>query len=161
MKLNLLLLFLFIPLLLLLIINYNNESFRNPNANDIDFLKKCFTIDNSFKKYYKYSNVITLEHSILFLTPCNVIKELPKIKNNGIFLNNFCVDPNKRNKGIGTKLMKHVINKVKKDGNTHIVLQVLNNNKYAIRLYKKFGFKKYMEGYNDKNEKVSIYVLYL
>lgn len=47
-----------------------------------------------------------------------------------------------RNKGIASSLLKIVIEKAKNEGFEQINLEVATQNKYAIKLYKKFGFKK-------------------
>ena len=46
------------------------------------------------------------------------------------------VDPNYRNQGVASKLLKHVINKYK----LPLSLKVTMSNKKAINLYQKFGF---------------------
>lgn len=48
------------------------------------------------------------------------------------------VDPNYRNQGVGSKLLKHVINKYK----LPLSLMVAMSNKKAVNLYQKFGFIK-------------------
>ena len=51
-----------------------------------------------------------------------------------------CLAPYRR-LGIGTKMLEHVLNVVKEDGNfTSIFLHVQINNESAIEFYKKFGF---------------------
>ncbi len=47
-----------------------------------------------------------------------------------------------RNKKIGTKLLDHLIDIGKKRKIENITLEVNVNNKYAIKLYEKFDFKK-------------------
>ena len=66
-----------------------------------------------------------------------------------------------RNKGLGTKLVLDVINKAKKMGKDHIILQVKKNNIHAIKIYEKLRFTKYLEGLNENNEESIIYVYYL
>ena len=51
-----------------------------------------------------------------------------------------CLAPYRR-LGIGTKMLEHVLNVVKEDGNfSSIFLHVQINNQSAIEFYKKFGF---------------------
>ena len=51
-----------------------------------------------------------------------------------------CLAPYRR-LGIGTRMLEHVLNIVKEDGNyTSIFLHVQVNNESAIEFYKKFGF---------------------
>ena len=160
--LYILLLVLFLLIIYIKTIN-QTETFRNPNLNEYILLNKCFRPEkmNTFKKYYNKTNIINIDNGIVFLTPNNIINEIPQLTWNGVFLNNLCIDPNKRNQGIGTKLLEQVIRKLKLDGKDHIILQVNNNNKNAIKLYNKHGFIKYTEGLNDDGEKVSVYILYL
>ena len=151
--------------LLIIYIKTNNqtESFRNPNLNESILLNKCFRPEelNTFKKYYNKTDIINIDNGIVCLTPNNIINEIPQLTWNGMFLNNLCIDPNKRNQGIATKLLEKVIKKLKLDGKDHIILQVNNNNKNAIKLYNKHGFIKYTEGLDSDGEKVSFYILYL
>lgn len=51
------------------------------------------------------------------------------------------VDENNRGKGIGTSLLEHVKNEAKKNNCTDMYLTVNEENKGAIKLYEKFGFK--------------------
>lgn len=46
------------------------------------------------------------------------------------------------NNGIGTELMKHIIDYAKENGIEIINLEVRSDNSAAIHLYEKFGFKK-------------------
>ena len=128
-----------------------------------NLLEKCFdknTIGN-FKKYYNVTNILQTSNGIIFTTPNKYIDGLPQISLNGIFLNNLCVNPEMRNKGLGTKLVSTIINKAKKSGKDHIILQVKKNNIPAIKIYEKLGFTKYFEGINENGEEAIIYVYYL
>lgn len=42
-----------------------------------------------------------------------------------------------RNKGFGTELVSKIINKAKAARNDHVILQVLQNNFAAIKIYEK------------------------
>ena len=53
----------------------------------------------------------------------------------------FAVDPDKRNQGIGTKLLAKLIEVVKNRGASVFILEVRPSNKVAIKLYEKFGFE--------------------
>ena len=55
-----------------------------------------------------------------------------------IEINQIEVDESHRNKGIGSKLLKYLIDNNKKD----ITLEVKETNDKAIKLYKKYGFKE-------------------
>ena len=150
-------------ILIFIIINLNLEKFIIPKKNLNVLLSKCFSNNeiNSFTKYYNKTHIMKSDDGILFLTPNNIINEIPKITWNGYFLNNFCVEPTKRNRGIGNKLLRQAIKYSKQKKKDHIILQVYNKNINAIELYKKNGFKKYKEGINSNNEKLSFYIYYL
>ena len=56
-------------------------------------------------------------------------------------IDDVCVLPEFRSKGIGKKLAVECLNKMKAAGVTAVTLQVLTENKAAIELYEKLGFK--------------------
>jgi ribosomal-protein-alanine N-acetyltransferase len=56
-------------------------------------------------------------------------------------VNNFAVHPDLRGKGIGEALMRHVIDRVRKNGATFMTLEVRPSNAAAVTLYKKLGFE--------------------
>jgi ribosomal-protein-alanine N-acetyltransferase len=56
-------------------------------------------------------------------------------------INNVAVHPDFRGKGIGEALMRHVIDKVRKNGATFMTLEVRPSNGAAVTLYKKLGFE--------------------
>lgn len=72
-----------------------------------------------------------------------------------------CLAPYRR-LGIGTTMVQHVLNYVKKDGNfDSIFLHVQVNNESAIEFYKKFGFKivETKEHYYKRIEPADAHVL--
>ena len=56
-------------------------------------------------------------------------------------VNNIAVHPDFRGQGIGEALMRHIIDKVRRNGATFITLEVRVSNSPAITLYKKLGFE--------------------
>ena len=56
-------------------------------------------------------------------------------------ISNLGVEENYRNKGIGTELLNFIKNKALEDNCTDLYLTVNEENKNAIKLYEKFGFK--------------------
>jgi ribosomal-protein-alanine N-acetyltransferase len=56
-------------------------------------------------------------------------------------VNNIAVHPDFRKNGIGEALMRHVIEKVRKNGATFMTLEVRQSNEAAVTLYKKLGFE--------------------
>ena len=60
------------------------------------------------------------------------------LKSNQIYLNSLAVNPLLRRQGIGTQLIKFILNQQKVD---EYVLEVLSENIPAINLYQKLGFE--------------------
>jgi ribosomal-protein-alanine N-acetyltransferase len=56
-------------------------------------------------------------------------------------INNLAVHPEFRGRGIGEALMRHIIDRVKKNGATFITLEVRPSNTAAVTLYQKLGFE--------------------
>lgn len=63
------------------------------------------------------------------------------IIDNSIELNRICVNPDFRKKGYSSILMNHVIELMKDNDLDRIILEVADDNKPALNLYDKFGFK--------------------
>lgn len=63
----------------------------------------------------------------------------------------FVVDKNMRKKGIGTKLLKFIINKSKRAGKKYLRLYTQEDEEFlnAQKLYKKFGFVQFDSNYFD------------
>jgi len=61
-------------------------------------------------------------------------------------INDVYVSPEFRGKGIGKKLVVESLNRLKVEGVKAVRLTVLIENKPAVKLYEKFGFKIYQHG---------------
>lgn len=100
--------------------NINNINDKNIKEEFISLSK-----NNPFASFliYKKENIITgyLYYSEIY---------------NRIEINQFFVYEKYRNKGYASKMLEHLIKK-----NKSITLEVKCNNKKAINLYKKYGFK--------------------
>jgi len=138
-----------------------NEVKRGDKSIDIPkkILLKCFDgkkIAEFDEKYGKYIKTIVYKDpddniikGVVNITPSKYIKEIPQITLNGYFINNFCVDPNYRNNGIGKKLIKYIISRAKKEDKLHLMLQVEkgeNSQSYydfLVNFYLDLGFKQY------------------
>lgn len=138
----------------------NSKLIKTESKSIKNILLQCFnnTEITNFNKYYSQVTPIQNRNSIVFTTPNQIIPDIPHITWNGVFLNNLCVDPTMRNKGIGTQLVSQVIKNAKLQGKDHIILQVENNNLAAINIYEKLGFTKYMQGINKNGKMTSIYL---
>ncbi len=73
------------------------------------------------------------------------------------FLMNIVVDKSLRGKGLGKKLLKKCIEITK---NNRILLEVEENNKSAINLYKSIGFKEISRRKNYYKDKTAIIMEY-
>ena len=155
----------YIILIILFIILLNlirkQEQFTNSIIHS-DLVNSCFSkIEiNSFNDYYKFSKIIYDKHkrSVCYLTPTNVLNEIPIISWNGYYINNFCVNMSYRRKGYGTKLLNKIINITKREEKDHLILQVDNKNKSAKELYYKIGFIDYYKGL-DKNNNIKLFLV--
>ena len=63
----------------------------------------------------------------------------------------LATDINKRRRGIGTLLLKKLINLAKKDKVLRIILEVSESNIAAVSMYEKLGFKKVSKRKNYYN----------
>ncbi|MDR2601634.1 MAG: GNAT family N-acetyltransferase [Spirochaetaceae bacterium] len=59
-----------------------------------------------------------------------------------IVLHRICVKVNFQNKGVGTKTMKMIEEKMKIDGIKSIRLDAFSENPYSLKMYNKLGYKK-------------------
>jgi len=127
-----------------------------------DLVKTCFSkIEiNNFNDYYKFSKIIYGKHkkSVCYLTPTNVLNEIPILSWNGYYINNFCVDMAYRRQGYGTELLNKIIKITKKEQKDHLILQVSNKNNSAKQLYYKMGFIDYFKGV-DKNNNINLFLV--
>ncbi len=95
---------------------YELEYIDNPNP----FLKSIeYKIDDKRVGYLKYSLIY-----------------------NRIEIDDFLVEKNFRNKGIGNKLMSYLISIAISNRVENITLEVRVSNKIARNLYKKYGFRE-------------------
>lgn len=73
-----------------------------------------------------------------------------------LYISNICVDNNNRGKGVGKYILENIIKYAKSKDCDSIILDVTKNNKKAISLYEKYGFKKIKER-RSKLFKVTIF----
>jgi ribosomal protein S18 acetylase RimI-like enzyme len=126
-----------------------------------DLVNTCFSeIEIDSFKGYDFSKVIygKDKKSVCYLTPTNVLNEIPIISWNGYYINNFCVDMEYRRKGHGTSLLNEVINIARNEQKDHLILQVDDNNNSAKQLYYKMGFIEFFKG-SDKNNNIKLFLV--
>lgn len=145
--------YLFLILFILLCVNFKRiEKFTRDKL-----VYKCFNDKqlNNFKEYEDNSLVIKNDYGVLYLTPTELIDDLPYVPfvGGGMFLNNLCVDPEFRNKGYATDLINQAIDKTKKLNRNHILCQIETKNIKSLNLFKKkFKFNLLEKGLNQYNE---------
>ena len=155
---------LFIILIILVILLFYliriQENFTDSSIHS-DLVNSCFSkVEiNSFNDYYKFSKIIYGKHkkSVCYLTPTNLLNEIPIISWNGYYINNFCVGLDNRRNGYGTELLNKIINISKNEQKDHLILQVDNNNP-AKKLYYKTGFIDHLKGV-DKNNNIQLFLV--
>lgn len=105
-------------------------------------------------KKLNYFVLLNGENKVIGTTGIYCQKETPEIA----WLGWYCIDPNYRNKGFGSKLLEWSINKAKSEGYTkmHLYTSDMPSEEEAQKLYDKFGFKKYDEeiAYGGKYKKI-------
>lgn len=73
--------------------------------------------------------------------------------NDGLFMHNLCVLKSFQGKGLGKLLMNNTIQFIKYINKKTLSLQVYDDNKVAINLYKKFGMKSMNSGMDPITKK--------
>ena len=154
---------LFIILIILVILLFYliriQENFTDSSIHS-DLVNSCFSKNeiNSFNDYYKFSKIIYGKHkkSVCYLTPTNLLNEIPIISWNGYYINNFCVGLDNRRNGYGTELLNKIINISKNEQKDHLILQVDNNP--AKKLYYKTGFIDHLKGV-AKNNNIQLFLV--
>ena len=116
------------------------------------------SIDKGFvvKDYFK--NVIKNEENILLCyEENNIIKGyiyLKQIINNnkkGYLIDGLYVEELYRNKSIASKLIEKALNITKDNGIEVLEINVMSQNKKAIKLYKKYGFNEFKVCFRKKD----------
>ena len=102
------------------------EYAKNLSNEEIDRINNYVT--NNIPDYLDNYNNIVVNNKII---GCLLITNI----DDGILLDEIYLEEEYRNKGIGTSIIKNVI-----DNNSNIYLWVYKLNKQAINLYKKLGF---------------------
>lgn len=124
----------------MLIRNYIKEDINNINKlgrllhNNYDFSLNDFS----------FCKVITEDNNIIGFVIYSVIYERAEIID-------IVIEPKKRKKGYGIKLLNKIIDIIKEKNVDNITLEVNQNNIPAINLYKKVGFEICAERKNYYN----------
>ena len=121
------------------------------------FLEKSNFIFLSGKSqiYIALHNEKLIGFILSFYTDPNSADFIPSyVENYKYYISSLYIDPNYQNKGIGTKLLKTLINNLKKTNLDNIYLTVDLNNKNAIAFYLKNNFL-----IEKKIDKIQLYLL--
>ena len=139
-------------------IDTNSKKKPNVDYKKDTILLSCFEENKlrTFDKYEKYSTKLYFKEEgktlgEVWITPSHVLNNLPQITLNGYFLNNLCVHPDYRRRGIARKLLNRVIEKAKRENKLHIILHVYSKkNPHLVKFYSELGFHTYSTGIDDK-----------
>ena len=127
-------------------------------VNDLNFISDKLDID--FDEFWNYS---TLKNELSSDTSKYIVAKLNnevvgfagfKVMIDEADIMNIVVKKDSRNQGIGSLLLKELINLSKKSNLSCISLEVMEENYPAIHLYKQFGFEQCglrKNYYKDKN----------
>lgn len=118
------------------------------NANDWEKIVK-FELTQSENKHYHCTGTLEsakefFKNSVIYLIwfrSVNVGYISYEINQNEAYLNSIAIIPKYQNKGIGTKAVSKISHMIKKDGIRDAWLVTHPENKCAIRIYEKNGFK--------------------
>ncbi|MCW4022933.1 MAG: GNAT family N-acetyltransferase [archaeon] len=103
----------------------------------LEYKNKGF-IDPDFTKTFHVFGV--LSPVAFFITKLFVLANQTKPKE--LHLESIAVSKNERGKGIGSKLLQFVLNYARSKGFSRIVLEVVDHNRRAKKLYESFGFEQ-------------------
>lgn len=126
--------------------NINFENLERKDLKKIELLQNEYITEvNNIWTYHELLIFISRKESFSF-----VAKKEDRVLGFSLFLNTkdilelyiIFVDPKYRRKGIGKKFLESAITFCKKNLIKRIILEVNENNKKAILLYKKLNFKK-------------------
>lgn len=97
---------------------------------------------NDFRAYYK---ILNFTDFLKCMVKGTVINELltAHIGRDDYYLSNIAVDPACRGQGVGTYILKNALLLAEKAECNRVILDVTLDNKGALRLYQRFGFKVY------------------
>lgn len=133
---------------------YNNEMIRLAWKEDIENILKLIKI--SFPKYQKYIDYkiapLTEEYDDVLIDILNkqvfliyddntlIAHARLKIENEKARISRVCIHPNYQNKGLGSKILKHIEHYASLKGINIIGLTTLENAEYLKKFYQKNGY---------------------
>ncbi len=116
---------------------------RECNIEDISSMNQLgLLINDNFTKFYNINDILDMDYAYLFVFEenNNILGFIHIEKHFEVLdLINIAVAEASRRRGIASKLIQHVIDKIDHE---RILLEVNSNNTSAIKLYQKFNFKE-------------------
>lgn len=132
------------------------------NYEDFEALKKQIMVDitNKIKDIYVIAENENLIGEITIIYKSDLPnRTIPNIR---VYLNAFRIHKEYQNKGLGQKLITHVINALESEGITEFTVGVEDNNENAKHIYEKFDFTEIIDrGQETVKEKTYEYNLLL
>ena len=127
--------------------NTENDSIDNSINNIIGILeivegKKSSLFSEIIYLFRKMKLSYALKFAYIFFLDSLV---LSNFNENDLYLAEIAIDESQRGKGLGTKIIKKVIEKAKKKGFKRVVLDSDLRNTGATKLYESIGFRKFNE----------------
>lgn len=148
--------------------------FRKINLNELDKLKNLYNYEDfeALKKQImvditnKIKDIYVIAENENLIGEITIIykSDLPNrtIPNIRVYLNAFRIHKEYQNKGLGQKLITHVINALESEGITEFTVGVEDNNENAKHIYEKFDFTEIIDrGQETVKEKTYEYNLLL
>ncbi|MGN0532029.1 MAG: GNAT family N-acetyltransferase [Eubacterium sp.] len=115
-------------------------------SNSVWDMKNC-SFTEQFKEQIACGNrdAYLMKYKDKYIASCDLVYDYGEYtkENAKVYLSRLIVKKEYRNKGIGQKLLKYMIALCKEKGYQQITVGVDTDNKNAIHIYKKFGFKIY------------------
>ena len=109
-----------------------------------NLFEECFKTNDEEICLFEEVSIVLMKEGDLVVGMCFLLTGIEKdeikvfVSKDDTFLYNFCIDSKYRKKGYGKKLLEKCHQFIK---TTKVFLFVENNNKPAISLYNKFGYK--------------------
>ncbi len=117
------------------------EMHRNGRPDMFPELQSKYTFDEVKERLARLENgvfVADIDKNAVGYIICDIIKE-----GNGhtLYIDDLCVDPSCRGKGVATALMDHAASYGKENGCRYLMLNVWEFNSGALEFYAKYGFQ--------------------
>ena len=143
--------------------SYTNSEFSQMTLEDLNSIKENLltdfdnfwnetTFENELKSSNSYYIVAKIENEIVGFVGMKIVLNEADIMN-------IVTKKDKRNLGIGTKLLQELLKTAKEKNISKLTLEVNENNLPAIHVYEKLGFKKIAERAKYYNNTYDAYIM--